>query len=486
MIKRASPGAVGAGIREGVSLALGQAMMPTARIEQFDPIRDCRALVTLAEWCIRFAPHVGVEREIIDFLEGRRKEGARSTPDSEQYGIILNVTGTERYHRGESALVARIVQEMRRRRLNPRVAIAPTLGAAWGLSRYATLHSGQIIIETINELCRSLPLQALRIERASVTLLNRLGITTIAGLLKLPKNTLASRFGEQILIRLYQFLGKLDEPFRSISPEGNFVGEGVFEAPLSRHEQIVRAAIETLHELLAKLAGAHRKAGRFVFLFESLNIDRSSTVIEREFSLYAASNEHQHLVSVIAPALENIASPGGISKITVRASDLEWVREEQGDFIAPRSEHGDRVERQLLTRLSSGLGKQHIARLYTLDSYLPERSFGFRSIEDRRPISTSAMINEDRPPLLFSTPESIDAISLLPDRPPSRIRWKGDVYQIVYGLGPERICEEWWHKGVDSAVTARDYFRLQDTEGHWLWVFRNQRTMEWFIHGVWI
>jgi protein ImuB len=75
---------------------------------------------------------------------------------------------------------------------------------------------------------------------------------------------------------------------------------------------------------------------------------------------------------------------------------------------------------------------------------------------------------------------------MLPDKPPSRIQWRGKHLSIISGTGPERIAPEWWrtHLHNDSFV-GRDYFTIQDDAGRWLWVFRETRTQRWFVHGVW-
>jgi hypothetical protein len=37
-----------------------------------------------------------------------------------------------------------------------------------------------------------------------------------------------------------------------------------------------------------------------------------------------------------------------------------------------------------------------------------------------------------------------------------------------------------------SDLAARDYYRVQDEAGLWLWVFRRLDTGRWFVHGLWV
>ncbi|MGB2931652.1 MAG: DNA polymerase Y family protein, partial [Methyloceanibacter sp.] len=57
---------------------------------------------------------------------------------------------------------------------------------------------------------------------------------------------------------------------------------------------------------------------------------------------------------------------------------------------------------------------------------------------------------------------------------------------------PERIEPEWWREiGRSNGPRPRDYYRIEDNEGHRYWVFREglyqdsaDRTPCWYLHGV--
>jgi protein ImuB len=75
---------------------------------------------------------------------------------------------------------------------------------------------------------------------------------------------------------------------------------------------------------------------------------------------------------------------------------------------------------------------------------------------------------------------------MLPDKPPSWIDWRKKSAKIIHGTGPERIAPEWWSGDVTTPAGDRDYFKVQTENGAWLWVFRDNRTHTWFVHGVWV
>ncbi len=72
-------------------------------------------------------------------------------------------------------------------------------------------------------------------------------------------------------------------------------------------------------------------------------------------------------------------------------------------------------------------------------------------------------------------------MALHPDGPVRRVRWEGRDHVILTSVGPERIGPEWW-KGREA---TRDYFRVQDEGGRWLWLFREADGGRWFVHGEW-
>ena len=93
-----------------------------------------------------------------------------------------------------------------------------------------------------------------------------------------------------------------------------------------------------------------------------------------------------------------------------------------------------------------------------------------------------------RPVVLFDRPEQVEAVAEVPDGPPIRFRWRKTLYQITRSEGPERIACEWWTDGRGGH--SRDYFRVEDEEGHRFWIFRQglfeRETPEpkWFMHGL--
>ena len=84
---------------------------------------------------------------------------------------------------------------------------------------------------------------------------------------------------------------------------------------------------------------------------------------------------------------------------------------------------------------------------------------------------------------MLSVPQRIDVSAPIPDYPPMLFRYKDKVHKIVKADGPERIEQEWWCAQGEH----RDYYRVEDEDGHRYWLFRlghyNDKNYQWFIHG---
>ena len=95
----------------------------------------------------------------------------------------------------------------------------------------------------------------------------------------------------------------------------------------------------------------------------------------------------------------------------------------------------------------------------------------------------------DTPPEVAFPPQPVEAMALLPDHPPMAFTWRRVRHRVRRADGPERIAGEWWKRNGETR-SVRDYFRVEDEEGHRYWLFRRgdgengvSGDMRWFLHG---
>lgn len=485
VVSRCCASAIHAGVRIGMALPLAVAFSPGAHVEPFDPIRDCRALYKLAVRCLEFSPLVGLDHEL--FVA--RSQGTLVEASPLHYGITIDLTGTEKLHGDIHKLALHIHRFFKG---SAAIAVAPTMGAAWALSRYSALGAPHIVInkQEVIPALSPLPISALRIPSTAIDLLRDVGVTRIGDLTYLPRHTIAQRFGKFATYRLEQAFGDIEERLHTVEETKRYNASRIFEPPLTHRKSIVISIHSLFQTVINKLRTNKRSAKYFHLAIH----DTADASIYREFSLASATDDIGHLTTIVEPIIDGMNFSGEIREIALTARQIEATRSEQRSLSpSPHTNEADsREKKELLNTFSVRIGKERLLFAKLNQSYIPEKSFSYHSAADAVESTTVQesiphYTLQERPSHLLSEPEEITTISMLPDKPPSFIQWRGKKLKILTGIGPERISPEWWGANLakNEGVT-RDYFKVQDECGRWLWVYRDQTTHTWFLHGMWV
>lgn len=437
------------------------------------PSANFKNLHKLGLYLLRFCPLVALDSEAYQ---------QRNEPNINPLwrGLVLNITGCEKLYKTEENLAQLIFNNLAAFNIQAKLGIGPSVGSAWALSRFAEGHISIIQDSSIKSALQNLPIQALRIDSQT---LNEIGISTIAELLKFPAQTLLARFGALLLKRLDQALGAIDEPLYFLKLPLHFSLQKQFESPIQTHEQLKLITLSLLERLFNKIKHYKKKAKTFLLEYQSIDSNAKRFWLKKELSLVASVTQTKFISSVLACIIEDLKIEQGVLAIKISAKDLEDDKSIQTDFF--EDQDGAQFIGQLINNLCIRLGNNKVSKLSLRQSYLPEESFQYCPLQTSGAPDQNHKIFNDRPPYFLNTPQKIDAISLLPENPPSLIHWKGATHKIIRGFGPEKISLEWWHAKLDGEIETRDYFKLQDEDGTWLWVFRKQKTLEWFVQGTW-
>jgi len=94
--------------------------------------------------------------------------------------------------------------------------------------------------------------------------------------------------------------------------------------------------------------------------------------------------------------------------------------------------------------------------------------------------------------MLFDPPQPVIAMASVPDGPPLRFRWQGQLHEVTLAEGPERIAPEWWRMPQGHLTghgLTRDYYRVENAQGRRFWLFRHGLYEErgdpaWYLHGL--
>jgi protein ImuB len=462
LIAAACPEARALGIAPGMTLARARVLVRGLDVRPADRDGDAAWLARLGLFAARrWSPRAAV-----------------SGPD----GLWLDLTGVAHLFGGEEQMCRRILAFCRRLGFSARIAVAGSLGAAYALARFG----GRPLL-----LCppgreadplAPMPLAALRLEEEVLGAAHRLGLERIGELIALPRAPLQRRFGETLLKRLDQALGRAPEPFEPIVPEAPPAVLLRFLEPIATAEAIAEASGEAVRRLAPVLAEAGLGVRSLVLL--CARVDNEVQIVR--VSLARATRDGAHLYALLCAKIETIEPGFGIERIRLVAARVEplGARPIEGELSGARPAPDLAT---LVDRLAARLGAARVHRLGAVESDLPERSV--RAIG---PLETPAGWPQwPRPVHLLSPPEPVDNVmSNLPDGPPRRFIWRGRRYDVAAADGPERLYGEWWRRAEEQAE-VRDYFQVEDKAGARFWLFRKgdgeddaTGDLSWHLHGV--
>lgn len=435
-----------AGLAPGLPLAEARARVPGLLASPADPAADAAALTRLALWALRYTPLV-----------------APCPPD----GLWLDITGCAHlFGTGAGEGEAELCADLRRRLPASRLGLAETPGRAWALARFA----------------EPLPVEALRLPGETASLLRRLGFASLAALAAAPRAPLRRRFGAELLERLDAFFGRCPEPIQPLAPPEGVAARRAFPEPLLSRDSFVAVLEGLLAEICAALAVRGEGARRLDLIFERVDGARPFLAIGTS----APVRRPAPLARLFAERLEGIDPRLGIEAMELRVTRAGPCAAVQ-QRLDGAPEAGPSLA-ALIDTLTNRLGPGSLWSPGAVESRVPERAVAAHPPAGAP--ATSWPTPLPRPLRLFSPPQPVEAMALLPDHPPLAFTWRRQRHRIRRADGPERIGGEWWRRpGEEDAV--RDYFAVEDEEGRRFWLFRRgdgvdpaSGDLAWFLHGV--
>ncbi len=444
------------GITPGLALAHARAVQPNLVALPAQPLEDGRALERLAVWCLRYSPLVSA-----------------FSPDS----IWIDATGATHLFGGETKMLETIRGAMAGHGLTARIAMAASPGAAWALAHFAPQ---SITVSSAPADLNPLPVMALRISLATGRSLWRVGLKTIADLRHIPRATLPRRFGKDLLLRLDQALGQAPESIEAVLPPAAKRKRLVFAEPIGTADDLKRTIGLLAPPLCAELEKSQEGARKLDLLFFRTD-NRVETI---RLALARPSRNPAHFIKLLGDKVETVDPGFGVDSAVLTAWRTEPLFPHQIDTESGMDSLGDTSD--LVDSFASQVGARNVYRIASHASDIPERAM--KSVDPASAPSPSWPANLPRPVRLFSPPEPVEVMAMLPDHPPARFTWRGDGHAVKRADGPERVYGEWWQAEREQGE-VRDYFRVEDEQGERFWLYRDNRlTAEnmhrWYVHGV--
>jgi protein ImuB len=506
---------------------------PSAVVQRHDPQADRAGLVRLAdELLIEISPLVAIEPS-----PGRSNWAGLPYRYSEV--LLVNVTGIGDWFGNENAVLEATGQLLGRHQLRAAMAIADTPAAAWGLVRFGREET--LIVEpgeTAGAIDR-LPVRALRIDHETAHQLHRLGVETVGQLRRLPRSGLATRLGSDLVRRIDQMIGTVEESFVMHHTEPEDLAVCELEYPTTDKPILQHRIGLLIDEVATRLAGRVRGALRLTCRLDLLENHPPCRI---DVGLFAPTADADHLNRLMATSIENRTLPAMVNRITVTvdlSGPLQQVQTTLFDGTST-SEIGDRRKiARLIETVANRLGTDAVVGVVATNHPRPESAYVLRPLAGRgdhplsgltgrggnrtggrggkSPRQTSAghksafksprrtvaepalgPLPSDplrRPLALYRAPIPIQVLESERDgggiievrfgRHTSNNAGPEAMtkpYRVLRSCGPERIED----RSPSVGRVVRDYYRIEVEEGGWFWLFRQWRygeTGNWFLHG---
>lgn len=470
------------GLYRGQSHADARAILPSLISAPAEAERDRLMLKRLALWGERYSPAVAADDRVGGYE-----------------GLLLDMTGGAHLFGGEAALLADMRARLAKAGIEARAAIADTPAAAWGLARFSA--QAEVIAPPgcTREAIAALPMEALRLEADALSLLRRFGLKQIGDLYGLPRAGLARRFrgeaGLRLVERLDQALGVSSEPLVPERPAPIYRAWMQFAEPLIDAEGIGFHLPNLAQALAAELDRDGQGARRL--RLTAFRVDGRTTSIEAGLS--APATAPGHILRLLREkGLERLDLGFGVDAMMLAACRAEPVAVRQAEIEEGDRAASDEALAGLIDRLQAKLGEGAVRRPHLRESWIPERSEAWTPAGVTAPPAPAEADARLRPLLLLEHPEPVDTLAMLPDGVPAQFTWRRALRKVAKAEGPERLSREWWRELASPeteqgrASRTRDYYRVEDDQGHRYWLFREglynrediDRAPSWWLHGV--
>lgn len=439
----------------------------------------------LGWWALHFTPNVAVLDE----------------------ALLLDVVSTERLW-GGAATLRRLVlahapahagagEEGEDADARQHWAEAPT-----ALQALALLRLKQAGLPRPARVPQGLPLSTVTALRPHLLALQNLGCRTVGDVRALPRAGVARRLGHGCLLALEQLWGERSYPLAWIGLPEHFDLELELPHIAASSTELMHAAEHLLTALQGWLRARHLGVLRLQMRWrhDLRRLDGVDVAPWGQMELRTAEplQELSHLRRLLTEQLAHHQLTAPANRLVLRTEEVAALQQRSASLLpkAPDEREGDPWH-QFVERVSARLGEDCLRVPQPQADHRPEHMQVWRSAA--RLMGTGGARRRTREGTDHDPRAALWPAWLLPQ--PQRLNLRKDRPCLLGQplrllVGPERFESGWWEAQDEPAaadqigpqaapgVIKRDYFVAHNAAAGWVWVFRDNATRSWYLHGM--
>jgi len=427
------------GIAAGMLLSRALERTPELVVRARDAEREREALEALGGWAWRYSSRITFDPLL----------------------VLLEVGGSLRLFGGVEAMLERMEGELTRLGHRGYWAVAPTPAAAALLARVAPgrrIHHPRALEAALEPV----PMERFTRNAELLELMRQTGLRTIGDCLRLPRPELARRVGPRPALLLDRLLGRAPDPRPLWRPSARFRRRLQLAAEVEHAGALRFPARRLLESLAAFLRGRDGLVQRLEWTLEH----RRHPPTRFRVGAAQPTRDPDRLLQLLQLRLERLCLPAPVIELELTVP--RWHPFEAGgeDLFRAAGKEGER----LLERLRTRLGAEAVRGMALRADPRPERAWRFCAPGGASTPSPSPHPAQRRQPLW-----------LLPR--PRRLRQRDGLPLHGGALRLEPRCQRiqtgWW----EGEEVDRDYYRAVNPAGERLWIYRDRKSGDWFLHG---
>ena len=328
------------------------------------------------------------------------------------------------------------------------------------------------------------PIGVLESSLSLSTLLDGIGVESCGDLARLDLESVEVRFGAEGA-RLWR-LSRADDSRRIFASMPRALPSASLdwvEYTLKDPERLVFIINALVGNITTELLSRGQCAREMTMIFSLANRESYEHLVRPARS----TASHKAWMRLIRTHLERITLPDGVVGITLRVEAVTGEVERQGD-IFDRGFATARAAEETIAQLLDDQGAVVVTPRNTQHPLIDRRTEWI----SQEPAQASARIQLKERVVKATAAPSL-TLQLLPE--PRRVAVKTkrrrdhelpvefrdkQWMRITSAAGPDRVSGGRW-----SEPYAREYFRCVTDDGMMVWLFRDARSDEWYLHGWW-